>query len=508
MTKPPYRSLFLTFFVLQIAYGQNVEEAKQWSFLFEELRIQKLQWQLSKEFQPRNLAFIHVNLITMKENKVLPDRTVVVKDGRISAIGKSTEIRIPKIYAVIDGSGLFLMPGLTDMHVHNLVSSSQHLLNLANGITTVRDMDGFPWMLQMRQQIASNRLFGPNLYITGHILNARPLDWYATVVTSPEQAREVVKQQKAAGYDFIKIHNNMPEPLYNAILQEAHAQKIDAVGHIPHELTVRKAIAAGQRTLEHFKGYILDRTLELTHEDYVAATANADVWNCPTFYNYRHHLRGDEARKLVNDSTEMKYASWRDKQDWLELAAKTNEEGLPLQQNIIVLSKKIFKDLIPIGAKFITGTDSGGGYPFMVPGFALQKELLLFQESGLSAYETLKAATVNAAEAMRKEREFGTIEIGKRADLLLLRSNPLENVSNAAAIKGVAVRGIWLARSDLDRILRQIEAIYNPPQELRTLRMPTKEEIENFVKEQENLRAQGFVFRAHDLEMQQKLRGL
>jgi imidazolonepropionase-like amidohydrolase len=500
-----YRFCFFTvlFFTLRVAIADDV--AAQWHFLLEEQRIQQLQWQLSAEFHPQDLAFTNVNLITMKDDKVLPDSTVLVKDGRITMVGKSGSVPIPQNYFVIDGRGRYLMPGLTDMHVHNLVSSSQHLLNLATGITTVRDMDGFPWMLEMRKQISSNKLLGPNMYITGHILNSYPMGMYATVVESPEAGRKLVREQKRFGYDFIKIHNSMSLEIYKAILEESHAQKIDAVGHIPHDIPVRIAIELGQRTLEHFKGYVLDRNLSLTGENYVDATRNADVWNCPTFYNYRGSLRGDAARKLVQEAIEMKYASWRDKQTWLQIAAKTDEEGIALQQNVLPLSQKIFKDLIRIGAKFITGTDSGGGYPFMVPGFSLHRELELFQESGLSAYETLKASTVNAADAMRRSDEFGTIETGKRADLLLLRSNPLQDVRNTLAIEGVAVRGIWLSRSDLDRILQKIEKIYNPPAGDQTIRRPTKEEIAQFLKEQDALRSAGFVFRAHDLELQQQL---
>jgi imidazolonepropionase-like amidohydrolase len=500
-----YRFCFFTilFFGLRSAIADDV--ATQWHFLMEEQRIQQLQLKLSAEFHPQNLAFTHVNLITMKDNTILPDSTVLVKGGRIATVGKSGRVPIPKNYFVIDGRGRYLMPGLTDMHVHNLVSSSQHLLNLATGITTVRDMDGFPWMLEMRKQISDNKLLAPNMYITGHILNGHPMGMYATVVKSPEEGRKLVQEQKRAGYDFIKIHNSLSHNTYKAILEESRAQKIDAVGHIPHDISVRTAIELGQRTLEHFKGYILDRNLSLTSENYVDATRNADVWNCPTFYNYRDSLRGDEARKLLQEATEMKYASWRDKKNWLQVSAQTNEQGITMQQNVLPLSQKIFKDLIPIGAKFITGTDSGGGYNFMVPGFSLHRELELFQESGLSAYETLKASTVNAADAMRRLDEFGTIETGKRADLLLLRSNPLQDARNTLAIEGIAVRGIWLSRKNLDRILQRIEEIYNPPASEQIIRPPTKEEIAQFLKNQDTLRAAGFVFRTHDLELQQKL---
>ena len=471
--------------------------AERWHFHFEELQIQTLQNSLSKKYKPERVAFVNANLITMRDDKIQPEQTVIVENGKIISIGPSKEILAPEGFLKVDCTGKYLMPGLVDMHVHNLVSSSQHLLNLANGVTSVRDMDGFPWMLEMRDQISANKLLAPNMYVAGHILNQRPLGMYATVVTSADQARKVVREQKTAGYDFIKIHNSMDLEIYSAILDESKKQNIDAVGHIPHFITVKQAVDHGQKTFEHFKGYILDRGLELTKEDYVQASRNIASWNCPTFYTYREHLRGDDARKLIHESDEMKYVSWRDKKDWLELA-KENPDSL--QQNILPLSIKIFKDLIPSYDKFLAGTDSGGGYPFMTPGFSLQEELRIMNTNGLGPYQTLKTATVNAAQAMSREKEFGTIETGKRADLLLLRENPFKGISNLQAIDGVAVRGIWLSRKDLDEILSEIERIYNPAKEKQIIQNPTPQQVESFLKLIDQLKAEGFIFRSHDVE--------
>jgi imidazolonepropionase-like amidohydrolase len=497
--------IFIFYLSISLAYSQDEkpDPAARWNFHFEELQIQSLQNSLSNKHKPENIAFVNANLITMRDDKIQADQTVLVENGKVTAIGSSKDISVPEIFKKVDCTGKYLMPGLVDMHVHNLVSSSQHLLNLANGVTSVRDMDGFPWMLKMRDQIASNKLLAPNMYVAGHILNQRPLGMYATVVTSPEEARKVVREQKAAGYDFIKIHNSMDLEIYSAILDEAKKQNLDAVGHIPHFITVKQAVEHGQKTFEHFKGYILDRGLVLTKEDYVQSSRSIHSWNCPTFYTYREHLRGDEARKLINESREMKYVSWRDKNDWLELAKKDPDR---LQQNILPLSIKIFKDLIPTYDKFIAGTDSGGGYPFMVPGFALHEELNIMNNNGLSPYETLKTATVNAAQAINREKEFGTIEIGKRADLLLLSTNPLNELSNLSGIEGVTVRGTLLSRKDLDEILGEIEKIYNPAKEKQNIQNPSPEQIAAFLKSIDALKAKGFVFRSHDVDEIAELR--
>lgn len=503
------RSLFLILLLVNTACSQQsqTERAKRWSFHFEELKIQSLQQRLSKQYQPSSIAFTNVNLITMRDDQVVPNQTVLVENGKILEIGDAKKISAPAGFQKIDCSGMYMMPGLTDMHVHNLVSSSQHLLNLANGITTVRDMDGFPWMLRVREQIRNNILLGPNMYITGQILNQRPMDWYARIVKSPDEGRAIVREQKKDGYDFIKVHNSLSFEIYSAILDEAHKQQIDVVGHIPHDITIHQAAELGQKTFEHFKAYILDKDLTLTKENYVRETKNLKSWNCPTFYTYRDSLRGDAAAKLINESVEMKYASWRDKQDWLEIAKETPDANLKLQQNILPLEAKIFKDLLPIYDRWLAGTDSGGGYPFMVPGFSLHDELRIMNENGLSPYQTLKAATVNPAAAMNREKELGTIEAGKRADLIILKSNPLQKISNLENIDAVIVRGIYLFRNDLDQMLEEIETIYNPPANKRVIAIPSREQVESFLKEFNSLKAQGFIFRDHDLkELQEMLK--
>jgi imidazolonepropionase-like amidohydrolase len=504
------RMLFIVIILVilhNIASSQQseVKRADRWSFHFEELKIQSLQQQLSKQYHPSKVAFTNLNLITMRNDQVIPDQTVLVDNGKILGIGDAKKLSVPAGFQKIDCAGMYMLPGLTDMHVHNLVTSSQHLLNLATGITTVRDMDGFPWMLKVRDQIKNNKLLAPNMYITGQILNQRAMDWYAKVVESPDQARTIVRQQKKDGYDFIKVHNNLSLEIYSAILDEAHKQNIDVVGHIPHEITIRQAKEVGQKTFEHFKAYILDAGLVLTNENYIQETKGLKAWNCPTFYTYRDSLRGDAATKLINESIEMKYASWRDKNDWLEIAKETPDANLKLQQNILPLETKIFKDLLPIYDRWLAGTDSGGGYPFMVPGFSLHDELRIMNENGLTAYQTLKAATINAALAMNQEKEFGMIEVGKRADLLILKSNPFQKISNLKNIDSVVVRGIYLSRNDLDQILNEIERIYNPAPEQRVFAVPSKEQVESFLKEYNSLKAQGFIFRDHDIEELQDL---
>ena len=357
----------------------------------------------------------------------------------------------------IDGRGRYLLPGLADMHVHLGETNAQKLLNLANGVTTFREMDGFPHLLAERRAIARGELLAPNLYVAGTILNAAPMGPYARLVTSPEEARAAIREQKRDGYDFVKVHNVMPAEIYAAVLDEARRQGLDVVGHIPHEVTLADAIRSGQRTLEHFKGYYYDTNLEVTTEDYVSLTRGADVWLCPTLYTRRGGASRSQLERLFAGSAEMRYVPAATKRRWL---ARAGDEPNPVNETIHARSTRFFKELLAAGARFLTGTDSGGGYTGHVPGFSLQHELEEMESLGMPPADVLRAATVNAAEAMRRGREFGAVEVGLRADCVLATKSPLETVANLGAPKGVMVRGVWLAPETIDGMLDRLAAVY------------------------------------------------
>lgn len=493
---------FSIFVVFSVASGQTQTAERRGQLLasfVDESRIDELLDDVSMRFHPQSFAIQHVNLVSVTEGRVIPDQTVVVEAGRITQVGASASTTVRKGLSRVDGRGLYLSPGLTDMHVHQLTSSSQHLLNLTQGVTTVRDMDGFPWTLAMRERIRHGKLLAPNQYITGQILNGMPMGFYARVVTTPEEGRAAVREHKAAGYDFIKVHNILKPEVYAAALDEAHKLGIDVVGHIPQGITVAEAVRLGQRTLEHFKGYILDNGLTISEEDWVSATKGADVWLCPTFYTYRSTVRSEDARRILG-LPEMRYASWRDRSAWRGLAETPVDQNTAAQQRILAMSQEIFRRLLPIGPRFIAGTDSGGGFPFMVPGFALHEELRIMHETGLSPLDTLRSATVNAAAAMRQSSEFGSIEPGKRADLLLLTDNPLADPANLGKISAVVVRGIVLNRSDLDTIEAPIRAIYDPQPTPAVSAPPLRAEITAMVRRMKSLHQKGYIFRDHDVD--------
>jgi hypothetical protein len=466
-----------------------------WAGFIEEAKVETLMQRASAEHHPETIVFDHVTVVSMGHPGADADERVVVDGGIIRAVGPAATTPAPQGARIVDGHGRWLLPGLVDMHVHTLLSSSSYLLDLANGITSVREMDGFPWLLSMRAEARAGRLLVPNLYVAGHILNGEPMEWYAAVVTTPEEARNIVDRQKSAGYDFIKIHNIMRPEVFDAICDEARKGRIAVVGHIPHGITVARAIACPIRTLEHFKGYILDAGLTLTTEDYVSATRGADVWNTPTFYNWRETARGDEARRLLA-LPEMRYIPARRR---AERSALADEKPDAAQQNVHAIEEKVFRDLLPLHAQFLAGTDSGGGYAYQVRGFSLHEELEEMQRLGLSPYETLRTATVEPARAMRREGDFGIIATGVRADLVLLSADPLADVANTEVshVDGVMVRGIWLPRETLTSLLDPIAEIYGVPPAGRSV---SRAEVDSAVSTFAKLRAQGWSLRTHKLQ--------
>lgn len=443
--------------------AQEVEQRDIWHRLSTEARINELLADLSHRHKSQAVVFEHVNLLTMLDATVLSNQSVLVQDGVIVQVGATGSFSIPSHALRVDGTEKYLMPGLTDAHVHIGESNAEKLLNIATGVTTVREMASFSWMIPYRDTIAANAILAPNLYLAGPMLNFHSLGIYTQVVRTPEEARQRVQAQKAAGFDFIKVWNNMPLPLLETIAAEAHQQGLDLIGHVPHGVRIDEALSVGMKTLEHFKGYYLDTSLEMTAEDYVRSSQHdTPYWLSPTFATYQHGLKGDTARTWLAESPAVPYVPASVKADWLDAADNyTFGPFGNVPARIFDLKQTIFTTLVQNGYRnFIAGTDNNGANNFMVAGFALHEELHTMAQLGLPTWDVLKAATINAAQAMGKANTFGSIAIGQRADLMLLDQNPLDDLSHLLGQRGVMIRGIWLPHATLENILQAIAAIY------------------------------------------------
>ena len=431
------------------------------------------------------VAFVGVTVIPMDKERVLKNQTVLIRAGRITDIGNESKLRIPSDATKIDGRGKFLIPGLIDMHLHlsagegvkNDLPSQQIRLLLANGVTTMRNMIGHPTHLVLRDKINRGEFVGPQIFTAGTplLINNTP---------NVEAAVKSVRAQKEAGYDLLKVHEGLTPEIYEAIVKTAREIGIPFAGHVTAKVGLKRALAARQLTIEHLDNYlqsavgseaniqvtpsqiVLGDTLRNIDEKKIAElsreTAKSGVVNNPTLTLFQlvvsdikpeEYLRWDEMQYVP---AQMRENFAKQKSGTLSISA-TQEE----KRRYIELRNLIVRELHQAGAKIVIGPDSPQF--FLVPGFAFHREMQSLVGAGLSNYSVLEAATRNGAEILGMLKEFGTIEIGKRADVLLLEANPLENIANTKRIAGVMIRGRWLTRTELQSMLSDVAELNRGP---------------------------------------------
>jgi len=387
-------------------------------------------------------AFVDVNVVPMDTERVLERCTVLVRDGRIAAVGK--EVAVPDDAVRIEGRGGYLMPGLADMHAHNWYPG-EHLLFLANGVTTIRNMWGTPMQRKWRREIEAGTRLGPTLHTTGPIVDGARATWPgSTIVTTVEAARAAVRRIKAEGYPSLKVYNALRKDVYGALVAEARTQGLRVVGHVPRAVGIEGALAVKQDGIEHLEGYLDADPGE--YSKLARRTAALGVWNCVTLVVYWSHLRWDE----LAQRPELKYVPVLLRETWQGMTKqRPDEKHLERLRRLRHRSRAMTRALHEAGAKLLLGTDCAT--PYIVAGWSAHRELQLLVEAGLTPYEALRAGTVNAAAYLGGD--FGTVAVGKRADLVLVEANPLDDVGNAARRVGVMVRGRWLPAAELRKRL-------------------------------------------------------
>ena len=423
-------------------------------------------------------AFRDAYVITLDAEEALLGQTVLVADGRITAIGPEGTVALPAGAVVIDASGRYLMPGLTEMHGHVPgIDDPQYLedvlfLYVANGVTTVRGMQGREGHLELRGQIDRHEVLGPRFITSGPALNGN-------VVDGPDEARQFVLDQADAGYDFIKLLRGLSRAEFDAAVQAAAEVGTHVAGHVSEDVGVARALAARQATIDHLDGfpqYLLPpevdqsaidpgfygvNILDRIDEDRIAQLAReareAGVWIVPTNTMIANVALPSPSAEELGARPQMAYLPPALVQGWVE--SKQRRVG-PINRSpgdgerLIDLRNRIVKALHDEGVGLLLGSDAP--QTFNVPGFSLQRELSVMVDAGLSPYEALRMGTVAPAEFFEAEHEFGRIAAGLAADLVLVAGNPLEDVGAAARPLGVMVRGRWLDRERLDEGLAAI----------------------------------------------------
>ncbi len=413
--------------------------------------------------------------------------TVVIEGDRITRVGPAAGTKVPNGAQVIDGAGKFLIPGLWDMHIHTFfgdwVPGGREVtlpLFIANGVTGVRDMGSdLELILKAREDVARGRLRGPRMVVSGPMLDGPKSQFPASIsIATPEDGRRAVAMLKSRGVDFIKIQSYVPRDAYFAIADECRKQKIACVGHVPDAIRASEASEAGQVSFEHLIGVFegsstvedellkgpkgparfLDTYDAAKEASLISLLAKNETWQCPTLYWERGQWLVDGIDLTKNPDAKYAPASWREK-SWPKFTAGILKDlatdPLPIRKKFVAHELGIVKRLSQAGVPFLAGTDTPAGVD-VVPGFSLHQELQRFVDAGFTPIEALQTATINPARFLEKADNYGTVEKGKAADLVLLDANPLDDIRNTRRITAVIANGRYYPRAQLDRILADI----------------------------------------------------
>ncbi len=422
-------------------------------------------------------AFVDVNVVPMDSNRVLANQTVVVRAGKIVAMGAASGTTVPADAQRIDGRGKYLMPGLAEMHGHvptadGISSNNTLLLYVANGITTLRGMQGGPFHIEMRRQIAAGELLGPRFFPAGPQLSPN-------VRSAPnvDSARLVVQRQKEMGFDLLKIQEGLAPDVYDTIAATAKRLNIPFAGHVPDAVGLWHALDAGQATIDHLDNYMeavqapdfpaarlqlvpaSRRTGNETAVRLLAvaeATRRAGVAVVPTMPLWELlYVPPDSAG--LGPRPDLKYMPQFTVDAWYR-DMKTPRIPLEGYAAWKSLRNGILKALSDAGVTILLGTDSP--QRMSVPGFSIHIEMKAMAVAGMTPYQILRSGTFNVASHLGLLSESGTVAPGKRADLILLEANPLTNVANVANRTGVMVNGRWLPEAEIQARLKKIEDGY------------------------------------------------
>ncbi|GBC83114.1 Adenine deaminase [bacterium HR10] len=412
------------------------------------------------------VAFLHVNVIPMTAERILEDHTVLVRGDRIVEIGPSARVNVPEGAVRIEGRGYYLLPGLGEMHGHIPPPQAPReyleailFLYLSNGVTTVRGMLGAPGQLELRERANRGEILSPTLYLAGPSFSDASIN-------SPEEAIARVREQKQQGWDLLKIHPGLTREEYDAMARTAKEVGMRWVGHVPAAVGIVHALEMGQETIDHLDGYIeylegdkgpLDRA---KLEDIVRRTREAGAWVVPTMALWEVLIGARDLETLLA-YPELRYMPPQVVESWTRAhRARLSDPQYDRKraERIAANRKEILRALHRGGVRILFGTDAP--QQFSVPGFSIHREIPVMLECGLTPYEILQTATRNVGEYFRHKDRFGTIEVGARADLILVKGNPLSDLGHLKHLAGVMVRGRWIAEAEIQQRLERLAATY------------------------------------------------
>jgi imidazolonepropionase-like amidohydrolase len=426
-----------------------------------------------------SLALTHVTVIDGEASTPRRDQTVIIRGNRIVTVAPSRSARVPADARVVEGRGKFLIPGLWDMHVHTAVVGGRNVLALyvANGVTGVRDMAGdWATLTALRDDIAHGRLVGPHIMASGPYLEGGDVPIPHILARTPDEARAGVDSLVRLGVDFVKVHSQLTREAYFAIARRARERGIAFAGHVPRVVGAANASDSGQRSIEHLlaipapctpaesialqprfsvQGALGRCSTQDLAPLYARFTRN-NTWVTPTFVaQYEiaawpaRAVPGDSLAHYLPDSLRRYVAQIFPMPDSIPPGA--DSVGLAM------FAKRLAQvaTMHQAGVHILTGTDA----PLRnsPPGFGLHEEFVLLARGGLSAFEIIRAATLEPARFFGMLDSAGTIAPGKLADLVLLDANPLLDIRNTRRITAVVANGRLYDAKDRERLLQGMQ---------------------------------------------------
>jgi imidazolonepropionase-like amidohydrolase len=413
-----------------------------------------------------DILIANVNVVDVVAGRLLAERDVAVTGGQITGLAPhASGSPAPGVTRVIDGTGKYLIPGLWDMHVHALWAAEALPaflpLFVSQGVTGVRDMGGSLEFLRAARDSIARGAWYPTLVAPGPILDGpEPVQAGISVaVNDSARGSEVVDSLVDGGADFIKVYTLLPRAAYAGVLAAAQRRNRLVAGHVPADVPPEEAARRGQRSMEHLRDELEPYCTRDTRSRCIPlleVLKEHRVWQVPTL----HALR---MKSILDDSTltqdpRLEYLPPAIRQEWRSIRASRarrdtayfQEKRARVEQEIWLVGL-IFRDQ----GHILAGTDAGVAFSY--PGFSLHDELALLVQAGLTPLEALRAATIEPARYLGMEDSVGTIRVGARADLVLLRENPLSAISATRTIESVILRGRLLDREGRDRLMAGVK---------------------------------------------------
>lgn len=401
-------------------------------------------------------AFTGATLIDGTGKAPIADATVVTSDGKIVAVGPSKDVKIPAGAQRIDVTGKYIIPGLWDMHAH-YEQVEWGPIYLAAGVTTVRDVGNeYDFITQVRDAVNSGKALGPHMLLAGIVDGDGPYAIGITRVNSPADAQTWVTRYHDSGFQQMKIYSSVKPDNVKAICADAHKVGMTVTGHIPIGMDAYQGVEDGMDMINHIN-YIADLLLPKDFDPkkvkglerlkvLASVDINSEAGKQAVAFLKQHHTVIDPTMALMEISLRSASEPATNTEPGIahvapELREQLVNSGLPPEA--AAYGEKIKEnDLAIIGALHRAGVPIVAGTDQTVPGFSLYREIELYVQAGFTPMEALQAATIVPARAMKVERDSGSVEVGKRADLDVLDANPLENIRNIRSVRSVLANGV------------------------------------------------------------------